>query len=139
MKFKKPKFWDYKKPSIISYLLLPISVALKILRMLINSIIKKKKYNSVILNYDKDSEDLFKWYQQLVGESLGKKQKGAFPIISTMPKDNHSLMQLYLDGPKNNFFTFFSVNEKKSEKIINSKLLKSYSFTFNSCWDTRAI
>ena len=93
--------------------------------------LKKKKYNSVILNYDKDSEDLFKWYQQLVGESLGKKQKGAFPIISTMPKDNHSLMQLYLDGPKNNFFTFFSVNEKKSEKIINSKLLKSYSYLKN--------
>ena len=93
--------------------------------------LKKKKYNSVILNYDKDSEDLFKWYQQLVGESLGKKQKGAFPIISTMPKDNHSLMQLYLDGPKNNFFTFFSVNEKKSEKIINSKLLKSYFYLKN--------
>ncbi len=93
--------------------------------------LKKKKYNSVILNYDKDSEDLFKWYQQLVGESLGKKQKGAFPIISTMPKDNHSLMQLYLDGPKNNFFTFFSVKEKKSEKIINSKLLKSYSYLKN--------
>ena len=93
--------------------------------------LKKKKYNSVILNYDKDSEDLFKWYQQLVGESLGKKQKGAFQIISTMPKDNHSLMQLYLDGPKNNFFTFFSVNEKKSEKIINSKLLKSYSYLKN--------
>ena len=93
--------------------------------------LKKKKYNSVILNYDKDSEDLFKWYQQLVGESLGKKQKGAFPIISTMPKDNHSLMQLYLDGPKNNFFTFFSVNEKKSEKIINSKLLKSHSYLKN--------
>ena len=48
-----------------------------------------------------------------------------------MPKDNHSLMQLYLDGPKNNFFTFFSVNEKKSEKIINSKLLKSYSYLKN--------
>ncbi len=97
--------------------------------------LKKKKYNSVILNYDKDSEDLFKWYQQLVGESLGKKQKGAFPIISTMPKDNHSLMQLYLDGPKNNFFTFFSVNEKKSEKIINSKLLKSYSYLKNKSFD----
>ena len=38
------------------------------------------------------------------------------PIISSMPKDNHSLLQLYLDGPKNNFFTFFSVDEKKSIK-----------------------
>ena len=41
---------------------------------------------------------LFYWYQQLVAESLGKKGKGFFPIISNLPKDNHSLMQLYLDG-----------------------------------------
>ena len=65
------------------------------------------KNNSVVLNYDEKSENLFKWYQQLVGESLGKKSKGIIPIISSMPKDNHSLLQLYLDGPKKNFFTFF--------------------------------
>ena len=70
-------------------------------------LIKKKKFNSIILNYDEKSTDLFYWYQQLIAESLGKKNKGILPIISNMPKDNHSLMQLYLDGPKNNFFTFF--------------------------------
>ena len=76
-----------------------------------------KKFNSIIVNYDYESEDLFKWYQQLVAESLGKKQKGIMPILSLMPKDNHSLLQLYLDGPKNNFFTFFSVEEKNNIKI----------------------
>ena len=69
--------------------------------------IKKKKFNSVIINYDKKSDSLFKWYQQLIAESLGKKGKGILPIISNMPKDNHSVMQLYLDGFQNNFFTFF--------------------------------
>tara|TARA_B100000989_G_scaffold146789_1_gene109416 strand:- start:7731 stop:8897 length:1167 start_codon:yes stop_codon:yes gene_type:complete len=93
--------------------------------------LKKKKFNSIILNYDEDSEDLFKWYQQLVAESLGKKRKGVLPVVSTMPKDNHSLMQLFLDGPSNNFFTFFTVNEKKSEKIVNSKLLKTHFFLKN--------
>ena len=93
--------------------------------------IKKKKNNSIILNYDENSDDLFRWYQQLVGESLGKKQKGIFPFISTMPKDNHSLMQLYLDGPQKNFFTFFSVSEKKSNKIINSTILETFSFIKN--------
>ena len=73
--------------------------------------VSKGKKNSVILNYDESSENLFKWYQQLTAESLGKKNKGIFPIISSMPKDNHSLLQLYLDGPKNNFFTFFGVNK----------------------------
>ena len=86
---------------------------------------KKKKFNSIIINYDERSDSIFKWYQQLVAESLGKKKKGFLPIVSTMPKDNHSVMQLYLDGFKNNFYTFFYVNDFKSLKIKNSLLLKS--------------
>jgi glucose-6-phosphate isomerase len=93
--------------------------------------LKKKRFNSIILNYDKTAESLFKWYQQLIAESLGKKSKGIFPIVSSMPKDNHSLMQLYLDGPKNNFFTFFSVKEKNTPKIMNNKILSSYSYLKN--------
>ena len=87
----------------------------------------KGKKNSVILNYDEKSDNFFKWYQQLVAESLGKKSKGIFPIISTMPKDNHSLLQLYLDGPKNNFFTFFNVVEKKSSRLDGSYLFDQFS------------
>ena len=89
-------------------------------------LINKKKFNSIILNYDEKSNELFSWYQQLIAESLGKKSKGLYPIISTMPKDNHSLMQLYLDGPKNNFFTFCFAQEKNSKKIDFSKLNKSH-------------
>ena len=68
---------------------------------------KKGKFNSIVLNYDQKSESLFSWYQQLVAESLGKKSKGILPIVSNMPKDNHSVMQLYLDGFKNNFIHSF--------------------------------
>jgi len=93
--------------------------------------LKKKKFNSVILNYDVSSESLFKWYQQLMAESLGKKGNGILPIISSMPKDNHSVMQLYLDGPKNNFFTFFHVRDKNSIKVINNKLLTTHSYLKN--------
>jgi len=93
--------------------------------------VKQKKYNSIILNYDNKSENLFRWYQQLVAESLGKKSKGILPIISKMPSDNHSLLQLYLDGPKNNFFTFFSTQDPKSEKINNKFLYKSHNYLRN--------
>jgi len=95
------------------------------------SYIKQGKTNSVILNYDEKSDNLFKWYQQLTAESLGKNGKGIFPIVSTMPKDNHSLLQLYLDGPKNNFYTFFSVREKNSQKLNNSNLFEKYSILKN--------
>ena len=93
--------------------------------------VKEKKFNSIILNYDNKSENLFKWYQQLVAESLGKKSKGILPIISTMPSDNHSLLQLYLDGPKNNFFTFFSTQDTKSDKINNKFLQKTHNYLRN--------
>ncbi len=93
--------------------------------------IKHKKFNSVIINYDQKSESLFKWYQQLVAESLGKNQTGLLPIVSNMPKDNHSVMQLYIDGFRNNFFTFFYVNDVKSKKLNNKLLLSTQSFLKN--------
>ena len=48
-----------------------------------------------------------------------------------MPKDNHSVMQLYLDGFKNNFFTFFYVRELNSQKINNRYLSHSQKFLKN--------
>jgi len=92
---------------------------------------KNRKTNSIILNYDEASQDLFYWYQQLVAESLGKKGRGILPIISLVPKDNHSLMQLYLDGTKNNFFTFFMVEDIKTQKINTKDLLDTHYFLKN--------
>ena len=92
---------------------------------------KIKKFNSIIVNYDEKSVDFFNWYQQLVAESLGKKKKGFLPVLSKMPKDNHSVMQLYLDGFKNNFFTLFNVHEKNSKKIESKKILSSHKFIKN--------
>ena len=94
-------------------------------------LLKKKKFNSIIVNYDDNSKNLFTWYQQLIAESLGKKNKGLLPVVSNMPKDNHSIMQLFLDGFKNNFFTFFYVHEKNSPKIINKYNLSSQNFLKN--------
>ena len=93
--------------------------------------LKKKKFNSIIINYDESSENFFKWYQQLIAESLGKKKRGLLPIVSNMPKDNHSVMQLYLDGFQNNFFTFFYKNEKKSKKINSNLILPSQQYLKN--------
>ena len=67
----------------------------------------------------------------MVAESLGKKKKGLLPVISSMPKDNHSTMQLYLDGFDNNFFTFFYVHEKNSSKINNNSVLLEQKFLKN--------
>ena len=98
----------------------------------LSHIYRSKKINSIILlNYAPEVDKFLYWCQQLIAESLGKNGKGILPLVSTMPKDNHSLMQLYLDGPKNNFFTFFYVNEKNSSKIKNDKILSTHSYLKN--------
>ena len=124
MGLKSEKFRQYnsliKNKNFLSSLIRNVSSTL--------FFIKNKKFNSIIINYDEKSENLFKWYQQLIAESLGKKKKGLLPIVSNMPKDNHSVMQLYLDGFKNNFYTFFYVHENKSEKLKNNLLLRELKF-----------
>ena len=49
-------------------------------------LINNKKFNSVILNYDDNSSDLFFWYQQLIAESLGKKEKVYFLLFPICQK-----------------------------------------------------
>ena len=93
--------------------------------------INNGKFASVILNYDEQSKSLFKCYQQLIAESLGKKSKGLLPIISSMPKDNHSLMQLYLDGPKKSFYTFFNTLDTNVIKMQNNNILFSHKYLKN--------
>ena len=93
--------------------------------------IKKKKFNSIIINYDERSNNLFNWYQLLIAESFGKKLKGILPVISTMPKDNNIFMQCYIDCTQNNFFTFFYVHDTNSKKIDNTTVLPSHGFIKN--------
>tara|TARA_B100001057_G_scaffold484683_1_gene563146 strand:- start:101 stop:1255 length:1155 start_codon:yes stop_codon:yes gene_type:complete len=95
------------------------------------SLTKKNKMNSILINYNKNFDGLLEWYKQLVSESLGKKSKGILPIISNMPKDNHSTMQLYLDGFNKNFFTIFFSKDKKSNKIINREYIDKYRLIEN--------
>ena len=101
----------------------------------------KKKNILIFFNYIPELNDFLLWAQQLFAESLGKNQKGFIPVISNAPKDHHSLLQLYLDGPKDKIFYVFSsertssiktkskffdqemqhLNKKKYNTIINSQ------------------
>ena len=94
----------------------------------LTNIFNSKKYNSLILlNYSPELEKFLFWCQQLIAESLGKKNKGFLPVISNAPKDHHSLLQLYLDGPKDKIFYIFSSKKQHSIKIkFNKNLQKNY-------------
>lgn len=94
----------------------------------LHTLYKNNKSNFIILNYDPSMNDLSFWYQQLISESLGKKGKGFMPIISFAPKDHHSLLQLYLDGPRNNFFTIFSSKHETNYRLSNFMFPESIKF-----------
>ena len=83
------------------------------------------------MNYSTRLDKFLFWSQQLIAESLGKKGKGFFPVISNAPKDHHSLLQLYLDGPKDKIFYIFSTREKQGEKINLKGLRKKMSYINN--------
>ena len=83
-----------------------------------------KKYNNIILlNYSPELKKFLLWYQQLLAESLGKNGKGFMPVISNVPKDHHSLLQLYLDGPKDKIYYIFNIDQKSNIKINTNKYL----------------
>ena len=92
-------------------------------------ILKSKRFNSLILfNYAPNLKKFLYWCQQLIAESLGKQGKGFLPVISNAPKDHHSLLQLYLDGPKDKLFYIFSLEKKFKQKINFSKNFEGLNF-----------
>ncbi len=95
-------------------------------------IYKSKKINSIILlNYAPELNEFLHWCQQLVAESLGKKGKGLLPFVSPAPRDHHSLLQLYLDGPKDKLFYIFSSNLNEKMKINKNLFGKNFKFAEN--------
>ncbi len=96
---------------------------------IIANIINEKKYvGHVFLVYIDSYENIGQWYKQLWTESLGKNGLGFHLIPASGAVDQHSQLQMWLDGPKNLIFTI--VIPKKRYKDIKitkkNKLLPSY-------------
>ena len=91
-------------------------------------ILRKKIKNLILFNYVPQLNKFLYWYQQIIGESLGKDGKGFLPTISLAPKDHHSLLQLYLDGPKDKLFYIFSDDQITNNKINSKRLDNKFSY-----------
>ena len=73
---------------------------------------------SCFMPYTSRLSSFSEWIMQLFGESLGKKNLGGYPVALTPinylgPKDQHSQLQLVLDGPPDKTMTFFRVNKNE--------------------------
>jgi glucose-6-phosphate isomerase len=90
---------------------------------------KLSEYNegkdiSVILPYKYSLKEFAKWYQQLWSESLGKDGKGQTPVAMLGPVDQHSQLQLMLDGPDDKFITVIKVignvnSDNRLSRVLN--------------------
>ena len=83
---------------------------------LINKLKIKNAKILVFFNYVPELNNFLYWSQQLFAESLGKNKKGFIPVVSNAPKDHHSLLQLYLDGPKDKVFYIVSSSKRGNLK-----------------------
>ncbi len=78
---------------------------------------------SVLLTYTERLRNFGYWHEQLIAESLGKKNKGFTPIHSMGATDQHSLLQLFLEGPKDKLITFITLKRQKDQIKINNNLI----------------
>lgn len=76
--------------------------------------------NNVIMPYHDVLRNFNEWYRQLWAESLGKNLLGSTPINSMGTVDQHSQLQLYLEGKADKFFTFINCQNRQSDIRINN-------------------
>lgn len=83
-----------------------------------NNLFEQGFTGNVVMPYIDAMKNYTDWYRQLWAESLGKKGFGSVPINSMGTVDQHSQLQLYLEGPKDKFFTFFTALKHNKDLLV---------------------
>ncbi len=86
--------------------------------------------SNTLMTYSDGLNYFGKWYLQLWAESIGKQNKGITALHSIGTTDQHSQLQLYLDGPKDKFFTFIKSRHNNKGLEIDSKIMKEESVDY---------
>ena len=86
--------------------------------------------NNVVMTYSDSLYYFGKWYLQLWAESIGKNNKGITAIHSIGTTDQHSQLQLYLEGPRDKFFTFVTTDHKNKGLTINNDIFKDQNLKY---------
>lgn len=86
--------------------------------------------SSVLLAYSDRLGSLARWWRQLWAESLGKNGQGISPIYGMGPVDQHSQLQLWLDGPADKFFTVLNTEHDVLTDVIDDTFLDDMDMTY---------
>ena len=87
-------------------------------------------FSNVMMTYSDGLTYFGKWYLQLWAESIGKKDRGITALHAVGTTDQHSQLQLYLDGPKDKFFTFIKSNYHKKGLNIDTETMKEEAVNY---------
>lgn len=87
---------------------------------------------NVMMPYECRLERFAAWYQQLWAESVGKDGRGTTPVRALGPMDQHSQLQLYLDGPGDKFFTIITTDQAGDGPVIDSVLASDPGLSYLS-------
>ncbi|MBT5917716.1 MAG: glucose-6-phosphate isomerase, partial [Alphaproteobacteria bacterium] len=85
---------------------------------------------SVMMPYGNQLKSFAAWYCQLWAESLGKNGQGTTPVQANGPVDQHSQLQLFLDGPADKMFTLIGMNTTGSGPKVTPELATLAGFDF---------
>jgi glucose-6-phosphate isomerase len=85
---------------------------------------RRKITTSILMPYCDRLRCFGLWYQQLVAESLGKEGTGILPINAAGTVDQHSQLQLFLDGPRDKMVTFIGVDNAGLGRLIPSHFVE---------------
>lgn len=73
---------------------------------------KHKRNIHVLMSYSDQLRDMTAWFVQLWAESLGKANSGPTPLSAVGATDQHSQVQLFMEGPDDKTITFIAVKER---------------------------
>ncbi len=110
------------------------NMALKLCTYYVLSYMRGRRV-TVLMPYSERLRGVAMWFRQLWAESLGKRPRGRgqgvgpTPVVAMGATDQHSQLQLYLDGPDDKTFTFLEV-ERPGADVEIPRSLEEESFSY---------
>lgn len=86
--------------------------------------------SNVLMPYVDRLLNVSQWYRQIWAESLGKQGEGTTPIVSRGTLDQHSQLQLYLDGPHDKYFTLMRLGKQEESFAAIKSPVKDSAFDY---------
>lgn len=92
------------------------------------NLIKEGINQNILMPYSDSLLNFSMWFRQLWGESIGKEGKGSTPISGIGTVDQHSQLQLYLDGPRDKFINIIFFKKKKKSIELDCYISKNFVY-----------